>query len=101
MSVSSIYLYIGFQSACTAHADDLSKVIVDEGHIGVAQLCANKSKLIDAMLQMNPSVAFPGVFHYDVTEVMGQWLYHHISQDDEAFIQKLEAVCYNYLEKTS
>lgn len=55
----------------------------DEGFLGLVERIDSFAAIVDSFLGKADGIDFPGVFHYDVTESLGAWLFSHIDASPE------------------
>lgn len=95
MSATSIYLYIGAETArgTGTWPDYDSK----GGQIGVMDWIASFAPIVDAFY-LHDQRDYPGVAHYEVTEEMGSWLYSHSDATPVEFEAELRRFVDDWIE---
>jgi hypothetical protein len=88
MSQGAIYLYIGLEYECRIeHKGEWPRSA--EGHLGITSVCSDLGQVVDQFFDEDQSEFWPGVFHYEVVEGLGCWLWENFDCDVEAFYAKL------------
>jgi hypothetical protein len=90
MSNTSIFVFIGLDTARQAALNIWPEN--DNGLMGVASACAAAAVVVDKFLEEDLSENYPGVFHYEVTEQLGGWLYDNINATSEQVAQQLHSM---------
>lgn len=88
---TAIYLHIGFEIARRMNPEERYDATVDQhgGHLNVVRRIAACALWANSVL---PSLSqdFPGVFHYQVTEYLGIWLFSNLNASQDEFVAKLK-----------
>lgn len=60
------------------------------GHVGIqAELCKYAELFTDYFLAPEQfSLNWPGELHYDVTSVLGEWLFYHLDEPASKFVEE-------------
>lgn len=90
MSNTSIFVFVGLDAARRAALNIWPNS--SDGFMGIASACAAAAVVVDKFLEEDLSDNFPGVFHYDVTEELGAWLFDNIEATPEQVAQQLHSM---------
>jgi hypothetical protein len=88
---SAIYLWIGLKPKTKQGLSDSFG-----GEIGIAQLVAEFAAVVEEKFNQLPD-DLPGVFHYEVVEVLGQWLGEHPAATIEEFKTEMDRLTAQFM----
>jgi hypothetical protein len=97
-STTSVFLFCGMDNARRATAgQEWSEALF--GLCGVVELCARRAPALNKWYDENIPGDCPGVFDYDVTEAMGDWMFHNPSRGEGEFLEGLERFVVDWFDK--
>ncbi|MDM0116886.1 hypothetical protein QTI66_32690 [Variovorax sp. J22R133] len=95
VAFNAVYLVQGADSYLNMMNRGGNAGMLDEigGHMALTELCAQKAVLVyDYLKTLDKEQDFPGVYAYEVTEVVGVWVAQNLNASDEEFVAKLKEV---------